>query len=62
MQPDTPTFYQAMILHFLSDPDIDGEDSYQFFEQGAILVAEGRILSSGPCDKVHQEARKQFVV
>jgi len=60
MQSDTPTLYQAMILHFLSDPDIDGEDSYQFFEQGAILVTEGRILSSGPCDKVHQEARKQF--
>jgi len=60
MQFDTPTLYQAMILHFLSDPDIDGENSYQFFEQGAILVAEGKILLTGPCDKVHKEARNQF--
>jgi guanine deaminase len=42
-----PTAYRASILHFLSDPDRDGEESYQYFEDGVLLVAEGKVVEIG---------------
>lgn len=42
-----PTAYRGSILHFLSDPDKNGEKSYQYFEDGVLLVAEGRVVEIG---------------
>lgn len=38
--------YRASILHFHSDPDIDGEKSYSFFEDGLIVVEDGHIVAA----------------
>jgi guanine deaminase len=44
MKSQLPTAYRASILHFLSDPDQDGEKGYQYFEDGVLLVAEGKVV------------------
>ena len=40
--------FRASILHFLDDPDLVGEaDSYQYFEDGILLVKDGQIEARG---------------
>jgi guanine deaminase len=40
--------YRASLLHFLDDPDQVGEEqSYEYFEDGLLLVAEGKIVAAG---------------
>ncbi|MFC3153045.1 guanine deaminase [Litoribrevibacter euphylliae] len=52
MNAQSPTVYRAAILHFLSDPDVDGENAYQFFEDGALLIENGRVLQVGEAEAV----------
>jgi guanine deaminase len=52
MNTQSPTVYRAAILHFLSDPDVDGEDAYQFFEDGALLVEQGKVVRVGEAQAV----------
>ena len=53
--------FRASILHFLDDPDLVGEaDSYQYFEDGILLVKDGQIEAVGNADELlaaHPEAR-----
>lgn len=52
MNTQSPTVYRAAILHFLSDPDVDGEDAYQFFEDGALLIEQGKVVRVGEAQAV----------
>lgn len=42
--------YRASVLHFLSDPDVDGEKAYEFFEDGALVIQDGKVLEAGQTD------------
>lgn len=46
------TVYRAAILHFLSDPDIDGDKSYQFYQDGALVIEEGKVARLGEAAEV----------
>ncbi|MEH6611139.1 MAG: guanine deaminase [Halioglobus sp.] len=44
--------YRASILHFLDDPDkVDPDASYEYFEDGVLLVSEGKIQRVGPAEE-----------
>jgi guanine deaminase len=44
-----PQAYRAAILHFLADPGAaDDPRAMQYFEDGLLVVAEGRVLACGP--------------
>lgn len=42
--------YRARILHCIDDPSTTGEAAWQYFEDGLLLVEQGRIQSIGPAD------------
>lgn len=46
------TLFRASVLHFLSDPDVDGEDAYEFFADGALAVANGHVVELGEAKKL----------
>jgi len=46
----TIKLYRASVLHFVSDPDVDGDDAYEFFEDGALVVQDGSVLEVGEAD------------
>ena len=48
----SPTVYRAAILHFLSDPDVDGDKAYQFFEDGALVINDGKVVQLGEAEEV----------
>ena len=52
MREPNPTLYQLVrgqVLHFLKDPgEHDAADSYQFFPDGALWIADGHIADIGP--------------
>lgn len=53
--------YRAEIIHFLSDP-IKGEDeSYEHFEDGILLVDEGRVVACGAAEDVIRHFKGQAV-
>lgn len=52
MKSHKPTVYRSSILHFLSDPDKDGENAYQFFNDGAMLVVDGKVVEIGKADTI----------
>ncbi len=54
MKTPSATVYRANILHFLDDPDIHGEDAYQFFEDGALVVEEGVVVAVGNIDDIER--------
>jgi guanine deaminase len=40
--------YRASLLHFLDDPDrVDEEDSYEYFDDGLLLIEDGRVVEIG---------------
>jgi len=41
------TIYRAAILHFLADPDMQGAKAYEYFEDGAVVVTQGKITALG---------------
>lgn len=48
--------YRASILHFLDDPDTVGsDDCYQYFADGALVVADGKVICVGPAEQVLAE-------
>ncbi len=55
-----PTLYLASLLHFLSDPDIDGENAYQYFENGAMLVEGGKVVEIGTAEAVLANYHGQY--
>lgn len=44
--------FRASVLHFLSDPDIDGENAYEFFEDGALVVNDGHVVELGEASEL----------
>lgn len=42
-----PSVYRASILHFLSDPLKEDEHSYEYFEDGVLVVDEGKVIQLG---------------
>ena len=45
--------YRASVLHFLSDPDVVAlEDSYQYFQDGVLVVEDGVVQQVGEADAV----------
>lgn len=43
----TITAHRGELLHFLSDPYIDGEQSWQYFEDGLLVVEDGHVQQCG---------------
>ncbi|MFQ3325021.1 MAG: guanine deaminase [Pseudomonadales bacterium] len=45
--------YRASILHFLADPDkVDVDKSYEFFNDGILLVDQGKVVNVGFADEI----------
>ncbi|CAD5110511.1 guanine deaminase [Zestomonas carbonaria] len=45
--------YRAAILHSLADPaEVGVENSYQYFEDGVLLVDDGRVVEVGPAERL----------
>jgi guanine deaminase len=45
--------YRASILHFIDDPDkVDPDASYEYFEDGILLVSEGRVRRVGLAEEI----------
>lgn len=48
--------YRAALLHFLADPHVvDIEASYQYFEDGLLLIAEGKVVQLGDAQNLIQK-------
>ncbi len=41
------TAYRASILHFVDDPDISGDAAHEYFDDGLLIVANGRVQQLG---------------
>ena len=46
---NTTKAFRGEILHFLSDPAKDNEQSYQYFEDGVLVVKDGLV---GECHSI----------
>ncbi|UVE16411.1 guanine deaminase [Pseudomonas sp. LS44] len=47
------TAYRAAILHSLADPaEVGIEQSYEYFEDGVLIVENGRVIEVGPADQL----------
>jgi guanine deaminase len=45
--------YRSAILHSIADPkDVGNDDSYQYFEDGILVVDNGHVVDIGPADEV----------
>lgn len=42
--------HRGEILHFLSDPSVNKEDSWQYFEDGLLVIENGHIYSCGDAE------------
>ncbi|KEQ16789.1 guanine deaminase [Endozoicomonas numazuensis] len=48
---NTSTFWRAPVLHFLGDPE-QGEQNWEYFDDGGLLVESGFIKACGPAETV----------
>mgnify|MGYP001157116244 CR=1 FL=1 len=54
--------YRANILHFLDDPDKVGEpQSYEYFEDGLLIIEGGRISAIGEASQLVAQVRKDEI-
>ena len=60
MNTPSTTVYRASILHFLDDPDKAGDDAYEFFEDGALVVENGKVVKTGPVEEVEKDLPQDF--
>lgn len=47
--------YRASVLHFLSDPDVDGDNAYEFYTDGALVVEHGKVLEVGEASTLERK-------
>lgn len=47
--------HRGEILHFLGNPEIEGEDAVQYFEDGLLVVEAGRVRYCGPAGEKIEE-------
>jgi len=47
-----PSVYRASILHFLDDPEVRGNNAYAYYEDGALVVDEGKIVALGEAQPI----------
>lgn len=47
--------FRSSILHFLSDPTIQGDKSYQYFDDGLLVVENGKVKEVGPIQDLLQK-------
>ena len=50
-----PSVYRASILHFLSDPNVDGDAAYEYYEDGVLVVDEGKVVAIGDAEPMLKE-------
>ncbi len=51
--PQNPIAYRASILHFLTDPGTQNEQSsIEYFEDGVLLVDQGHVVQLGPAEQL----------
>lgn len=51
-----PQAYRASILHFIADPDaVEPDASYEYFEDGVLLVKDGHVVCVGEAEAVLAE-------
>lgn len=43
-----PNAYRGSLLHFLGSPKALGEQAYEYFDDGILLVEDGKIVNAGP--------------
>ena len=55
MKTESTTVYRASILHFLDDPDKAGEQAYEFFEDGALMVENGKVIKTRPFTDIQKD-------
>lgn len=52
--------YRSKILHFLGDPEEQGDQAYEFFEDGILLVEDGYVINLGPSEKLLPDVQDQI--
>jgi guanine deaminase len=53
MSDRTPAAFRASVLHFLDDPGNDAAaGNHEFFEDGLLIVTDGKVADVGPADKL----------
>jgi len=55
MKTKHPSVYRGAILHFHSDPAIDGESAVEYHEDGILIVDEGKIVAMGDAEPMLAE-------
>ncbi|MGI9280499.1 MAG: guanine deaminase [Endozoicomonas sp.] len=51
---NTPIFWRASVLHFLDDPE-KGAQSWEYFDDGGLLVESGVIKACGPAEALLEQ-------
>ncbi len=46
------TAHRSALLHFLDDPSLAGDDSYEYWEDGVLLLEDGHVLGAGPASEL----------
>ena len=60
---NNPTIiYRAAVLHFISDPDLKGTKAFEYFEDGAIVVTQGKISALGEARDIINSQKKNTKV
>lgn len=50
-----PSVYRASILHFLGDPGRDGDAAYEYYEDGVLVIDEGKVVAIGDAEPMLKE-------
>lgn len=51
--------YRARIIHFVNDPATHGDDAHQYFEDGLLIVQDGRVVQVGHADDLLPQLNPQ---
>ena len=55
--------YRGSIFHFLKSPEtLEDTESYQYFTDGLLVVADGKIQQAGPFDEIKKTLPKDIEI